>query len=117
MYGNDIVENCTTPYDILKYFHEHDLNLCMPELFKLLCISVVLPVTSASAERSFSALKRIKTYIRNTTGQARLSNMAKISIEKEFIKLNENDSHFIDEIIDHFADQKKRRIPLIYKSI
>ncbi|XP_072382347.1 zinc finger MYM-type protein 1-like [Diabrotica undecimpunctata] len=116
MYGNDIIENCASPYEMLTFFHDYDLKLCMPEVFKLLCICVVLPVTSASAERSFSALKRIKNYIRNTTGQTRLSNMAKISIEKSFIK-SQDENVFIDDVIDHFAEQKSRRIPLIYKKL
>lgn len=116
LYGNNMIENCTSPYEMLTYFHDNDLKLCMPELFKLLCIAVVLPVATASTERSFSALKRIKSYIRNKTGQARLSNMAKISIEKAFIK-SQDENVFIEEVIDHFAEQKNRRIPLIYKKL
>ena len=32
-------------------------------------ILAVIPATSCSAERSFSALRRLKTYLRNTMGQ------------------------------------------------
>lgn len=117
LYGNNIVENCTSPHEMLKCFHDNDLQSCMPEVFKLLNVTVVLPVTSASTERSFSALKRIKTYIRNSTGQARLSNMAKIAIERALIKSEINNASFIEEIIDHFAEQKNRRITLIYKKL
>jgi hypothetical protein len=46
------------------------------------CLVLTIPVSTASVERTFSALKRIKTYSRNTTGQARLSALALISIEK-----------------------------------
>lgn len=52
-----------------------------PELYRLAKISVVVPVSSASAERSFSALKLIKTTLRNTMGNERLGNPAVLSIE------------------------------------
>ncbi|XP_046864060.1 uncharacterized protein LOC124457977 [Xenia sp. Carnegie-2017] len=44
-----------------------------------------MPSTSSSAERSFSALKRIKTYLRSTQGQERLSAFTTISIEMEML--------------------------------
>lgn len=50
------------------------LQLCnkdtYPNINKFLKILATLPVTTATAERSFSTLKRIKTYLRNSTGQA-----------------------------------------------
>lgn len=43
------------------------LNICNkdfhPNVFKLLQIFVTLPISTCSAERSFSTLKRIKTYL------------------------------------------------------
>ncbi|XP_066969177.1 zinc finger MYM-type protein 1-like [Macrobrachium rosenbergii] len=50
-------------------------------LYKLLLISVTLPVTSASCERSFSKMKLVKTFLRNSMTSARLSNIALLSIE------------------------------------
>ncbi|ELT96985.1 hypothetical protein CAPTEDRAFT_145680, partial [Capitella teleta] len=38
-------------------------------------IYMTLPVTSATAERSFSALRRLKTYLRSTMSQQRLNNV------------------------------------------
>jgi hypothetical protein len=38
----------------------------------------------ANVKRSFSLLRRLKTYIRNTTGQKRLSSLALINIEHGF---------------------------------
>jgi hypothetical protein len=40
---------------------------------KLLQILRTIPVNVCGCERSFSSLRRIKTYIRNTTGQERLT--------------------------------------------
>ena len=38
-------------------------------------ILAVIPAISCSAERSFSTLGRLKTYLRNTMGQQRVSNV------------------------------------------
>lgn len=39
------------------------------EVDKVLKIYFTVPVTTATAERSFSALRRLKTYLRNTMNQ------------------------------------------------
>ena len=56
-------------------------NRCQPwpylwDFFLTICVSV------ASCERSFSKLKLIKSYLRSTMAQARLSSLAILSIEK-----------------------------------
>ena len=56
----------------------------LPELSKAIKILAVIPATSCSAERSFSPLRRLKTYLRNTMGQERLSNLALIHIERDY---------------------------------
>jgi len=48
------------------------LNICndmYPNIYKLLQILATLPVSTASSKRSFSSLKRIKTYLRNTMSE------------------------------------------------
>ena len=42
---------------------------------KLLQLLLVMPATNAMSERTFSALKRIKTYLRRTMMQARLNHL------------------------------------------
>ena len=41
---------------------------------------MVLPVTSCEAEHSFSTLRRVKTYLRSTMAQERLSGLALLNI-------------------------------------
>ena len=54
-----------------------------------------IPVTVASAERSFSKLKLIKTYLRSSISQERLDGLALLAIENEGAKqLN------IDDLLD-----------------
>ena len=43
------------------------------EVVKLVKLILVMPVTNAQSERSFSALRRLKTWLRTTTSQARLN--------------------------------------------
>ncbi len=59
----------------------HTFEKVFYQLFRLCCIAVALPVSSASCERSFSALKLIKTHLRTTMTDDRLSNLGVLSIE------------------------------------
>jgi hypothetical protein len=44
---------------------------------------LIIPVTVASGERSFSKLKLIETYVRATMGDERLLSLAILSIEND----------------------------------
>ena len=68
-------------------------------------IFLMLPVTVASNERSFSKLKIIKNYLRSSMGQERLTNLAILSIEHEM-----TDSLDFEDIISDFANAKCRRV-------
>ena len=57
------------------------LKEAFPTLLRLLQIALTICVSSASCERSFSALKRIKTYLRSTMHEERLVNLAVLSVE------------------------------------
>ena len=51
-----------------------------PNSRKLLTIFVTLPVTTASSERSFSTMRRLKTYLRSAMGEQRLTSLALLSV-------------------------------------
>ncbi|XP_034093135.1 zinc finger MYM-type protein 1-like [Gymnodraco acuticeps] len=53
------------------------------DLHRLICTSLTLPVTSAGCERSFFCLRRIKNYLRNSSGDARNSNLGLLAINKQ----------------------------------
>ena len=44
------------------------------------CDMMVLPVTSYEAERSFSTLRRLKTYLHTTMSQERLNGLALLNV-------------------------------------
>ena len=73
-----------------------------PELVKLLQIALTVVVSTAECERSFSCLRRTKTFLRSSMSEQRLDNLAILSIEKELAcKLS------LDEVVNKFAAQDK----------
>ena len=63
LYSSQTVRNeCSNPSQLLSFLHRNDLIQTVHEATKLLKLVLTLPATTASVERSFSALKRIKTY-------------------------------------------------------
>ncbi|GBL81624.1 repressor of the inhibitor of the protein kinase [Araneus ventricosus] len=65
-------------------------------IYILLKLLAVLPVSVATVERSFSNLRRLKTYLRNTTSESRLNGLALLSIHRD-IKIRD------EEVLDKFA--------------
>ena len=52
------------------------------EVIKLVKLYFTIPITTANAERSFSALRRIKTYLRSSMMQERLNNVMLLHCHK-----------------------------------
>ena len=70
----------------------------LSEVMKVVKLIVVLPATNAVSERSFSALKRVKTYIRSTTSSNRLNHLMMLHVHKEKtdrLDIEDNCSEFI----------------------
>lgn len=76
-------------------------NCIFPNISILLELLAVLPVSTASVERSFSTLKRLKSYLRNSTGDERLSALALMSIHRD-ITINEK------YVIDKYSVNPRR---------
>ena len=55
------------------------------EVEKLMRILITYPASSCEAERSFSALRRLKTYLRSTMLQTRLNSLAICHIHKHIL--------------------------------
>ena len=115
LYSSQAVRNeCSNPSQLLSFLHRNDLIQTVPEATKLLKLVLILPATTASVERSFSALKRIKTYSRNRTKEERLSSLALIAVEMERLQiLRQNKDEFYCNVIDAFV--KDRRMDFVYK--
>jgi hypothetical protein len=81
---------------------------------KLLKIIITIPMSTTELERCFSTLKRIKTFLRNIMHQERLSALAMLSIERNFVM---NITDFNNKVIEQFTNSNERRIYFIYKNI
>ena len=64
----------------------------------------VKPVSTAQCERSFSAVKRIKTYMRTTMSEKRLTDMAILSIENDL-----SEAVNLEEVVTVFGGRDKNR--------
>lgn len=89
---------------VYRHLTDNGLFTAFPNVEICLKIFLSIMVSNASAERSFSKLKIIKSELRNAMKQDRLSNLSLLSIENELLKeLDFND------VIDDFASKKCRR--------
>ena len=64
---------------------DYSLVDAYPTLCRVYAIAVAIPVSSSTAERSFSALKRVKTRIRLSMVQERLESLLSMSIERKIL--------------------------------
>jgi len=74
---------------------------------RLICLVLTLPVSTATIERTFSAMKHVKTVLRNKMKEELLADSMMIYIERELVEDIDSDS-----IIDEFYSTKHRRVQL-----
>lgn len=88
----------------LLFIKHHSILPSVPDVATALKLFLTLPVTVATAERSFSKLKLIKTFLRSTMSQERLSSLALLSIENARARNID-----IKDAVKDFAHQNARR--------
>jgi hypothetical protein len=87
--------------EIFEYVREVD---CYPNISIAYRILFTMPVTVASAERSFSKLKLLRNYLRSKMSQERLNGLATLCIEKKLL-----DAIDLDTIISDFASKNAKK--------
>ena len=102
------VGNCLfgemTSYQLLNAIYSKGIESIFPQVCIALRIFVSIPVSVAGGERSFSKLSLVKSCLRSTMLQERLTALVMLSAERELAKtLDYND------IINKFAVQKSRK--------
>ena len=100
----DIGSKINTAQAQLSYLKKNCLNETFPNVAIILRIHLTLPVANTKGERSFSALKRMKNYLRSSLRQDHVCHFCIIAIEKGFTK-----SMSFEDIIDKFAAAKCRK--------
>ena len=80
------------------------------DIFLYYKLVLTIPMSSASSERSFSSLNRIKSLLRTTMVEDRSSNLTLLRINRDLSnRLNED--HFM--VVDEFAKLASRRISFV----
>ena len=100
----DALKESMSDLDILKFLKKHPFY---PNAIIAFRILLTIRVTVASAERSFSKLKLLKSHLRSTMTQERLNGLALTARENDvFEKINYKD------VIEDFISRNTRRIML-----
>nr|CAH7728861.1 unnamed protein product [Callosobruchus chinensis] len=98
--------------NFLSLILQSDLKDVFAETMKFLKIILTTPVTTAEAERCYSTLKRVKSFLRNTMNNDRLNALAKMSINRSLV---EDIDNFEDKVMEKFICMKDRRADLLLK--
>ena len=98
-------------FDIKTYF----LSLSPGQLsllsqVKRLMLVLVMPATNASSERSFSALRRVKNYLRTTMPQERLNHLMLLHVHKE-----KTDALDLKVLLNEFIESSDHRCNIFAK--
>ncbi len=98
------LKKTTLPNTLTSTLSEINSDL-FPNIFHLLMVLAVLPVTSCEVERSISSLGRLKISFRSSMGQERLTGLALMHIHKDL-------PVDIHEIVQQFSLHNPRKMKL-----
>jgi len=98
--------NLNTISELAKLMVGTNKHLDFLLVYRLLKLVLVLPVATASVERCFSAIKIVKTILRNRIGDGFLNDCIVCFVEQEFLATIP-----IDDVITRFhkMDDRNRR--------
>ena len=91
-------------YQLAYRSMEHAVRLLFPQVLVLLKLLLVCPVSSCECECSFSALRRLKTWLRATMAQSRLNHVPICHVHRERL-----DNVNVNEIAKLFAAKTQIR--------
>ena len=94
----------TSLTEIIKFIGKNEIQVMIPMVIKLIKYYLVCPASTANAERSFSHLRRLKTYLRSTMRQTRLNSLLILSTYKE-----ELDNIDVKKALKEFISRKEER--------
>ncbi|XP_050376814.1 uncharacterized protein LOC126794199 [Argentina anserina] len=97
--------NTTSMSDLCRRLVESRKLDFFPILYRLICLVLTLPVSTATTERAFSSMNILKTRLRNRMEDDFLDDLMVLYIEKEFV-----DSVHNDDVIEEFTKLGPRRV-------
>ena len=101
------ITDCESVSEVLQLLNRKSLHEAYPNVTLLYRICLTLPVTTCSVERSFSKLKLVKSSIRSTMTETRLSSLLVLSVEQDI-----TNSLDLTTIVNTFSALKSRRLTL-----
>ncbi|KAJ8866402.1 hypothetical protein PR048_032245 [Dryococelus australis] len=103
--GRRSIEEDSSQKAVIEFLSECDRD-AFPVISTLLRVLATLPVSEATAERTFSTLKRIKTWLTTTMSEDRLIGLALLATHRD-ISINP------DQVTDRFAMSGNRRLKFV----
>ncbi|XP_066587629.1 zinc finger MYM-type protein 1-like [Prorops nasuta] len=106
----DILEvkgiQCKSISSVIEYLRKESfLASLVPEYVKLLKLFLTIPVTSCCAERFFSALKRLKSFLRSTMTHQRLDDLMILHVHHEIAECIN-----VDALCNQFIGKSSARL-------
>ncbi|KAH3837370.1 hypothetical protein DPMN_110757 [Dreissena polymorpha] len=96
--GVDNFEKKARSWCIMKYIWK--------AVREAMIILLTLPATTCTVERPFFALRRVKTWLRSTMSDDRLSGLCLIAVHRD--RINTDKKMFIQTIIEKFGRDPRR---------
>ena len=104
--NSDIVEMHLI--DVLEY------TQLFPSIRSAILTALALPATTCTIERSFSTLRQVKTWLRSTMSDDRLSGLCMMSVHRKMFETDPFKNVFINRVIDKFG-QERRRLEFLFR--
>ena len=96
--------------DLCVLFQKLCYRTAYGEVYNLLKTYLVIPVSLASSKRSFSTLRRLKTWLRASMTEDRLSNVVLMAVEREETCRLEGQ---VQSLVKEFSTACSRRLMLV----
>ena len=97
---------------LVNFGKNRSQKMLLPEVTKLVKLLLVLPATNAVSERSFSAMNRIKMYLRSTTSGNRLNHCMSLYVHCMllYVQCKNTDQLNTIEIAREFVGDNQARL-------
>ncbi|MFS7995234.1 putative HAT dimerization domain, ribonuclease H-like superfamily [Helianthus anomalus] len=104
MKRDSLFDNLNGVSDLAERMVETRKHIEYQLVYRLIKLSLVLPVATASVERSFSSMKLVKTELRNRMGDGYMNDSCICYIENEFLQ-----QVSVESVMQRFQKMKTRR--------
>ena len=110
--STNIADSVTDVVDIKNYLQQLSPaeKALLSQVILVMKLIFVMPATNASSEHSFSAMRRVESYLRSTMTQERLNHLMILHVHKEL-----TDGLILTNIANEFVSKSERRLQVFGK--